>query len=142
DAGVTGGLGRGQFVNGYAYGNTEMNTVEIAAQIANLGDTNENKVMLQELLNAYEKARAAEQGADAEKLTQEEMKALGDATNAAADALKTALENAGLDAQIQMRQQQSIEYQARVITAEGDGETPSEDGIFASFFQWLDSLFK
>ena len=92
DAGVTGGLGRGQFVNGYAYGNTEMNTVEIAAQIANLSDTNENKVMLQELLNAYEKARAAEQGADAGKLTQEEMKALGDATNAAADALKTALE--------------------------------------------------
>lgn len=141
-AGVTGGQGRGQFVNGYAYGNAEMNTVQIAAQIAGLSDTNENKVMLQEMLAAYEAALAAEQNADTSTLTEEELVALHDATKAAADALKTAMENAGLDVQLMNQSQESKEYQLSVLP-DGDGTVPEPtDGLFGTFLEWLSSLFK
>ncbi len=142
DAGVTGGVGRGQFVNGYANGNTVMNTTAIAAQIAGLSDTNENKVTLQELLAAYEEALAAQQGADTANLTEDELAALSDATEAAAEALKTALENAGVDTEIQTQQQAGNEYQLRVVSNDGDGTSAVTSSIVSSFLQWLGTLFK
>ena len=141
-AGVIDGQGRGQFVNGYAYGNTVMNTTEIAAQIAGLSDTDENKATLQELLAAYQAALEAEQNTDASSLTEEEAAALSDATKAAADALKEALENAGLDTQVQNQQRETKEYEFNVLPDGSDSTSKSSQSVVDSFLKWLGSLFK
>lgn len=151
-AGITGGVGRGQFVNGN--GNAPLDTESVAARIAALGDTDANKATLNTLLAAYETALAAQNGADASALTQDEIDALADATNKAEQALEEALKNAGLsDEPIREQNQQQIsqnqpqtadenQYQVNVVS-EGtqDGSTDTS-GILSTFFQWLGSLFK
>ncbi len=142
DAGITNGAGRGQLVDGYAYGNTVMNMEAISAQIAGMDDSDENKGVLTQLMEAYQAAYTAEQGADANALTKQEMSALSDATKAAADALKTAMENAGFAVQTMYQQQDGAEYQMRVIADENDSASDASGGLFAAFFQWLGSLFQ
>jgi len=140
EADVTGGVGRGQFVSGYAYGNTVMNTLQISAQIEALEDSNELKVQLQERLAAYEAALAAEQNAGA-NLTVQERNTLRDATNAAADALKQALENAGLDTQMLIRNQEGETYRIQTVDGNDGVNPPEQDGFFSSILSWLESLF-
>ena len=140
-AGVIGGEGRGQFVSGYAYGKAELNADAISAQIAALDDTNENKAQLSELLAAYQTALTAEQSADVATLTEEEQAALQNATKSAADALKEALENAGLDTQIQNRAQEEKNYELQVVSGT-DASADNDGGVVESFFSWLKSLFQ
>lgn len=140
DAGVINGEGRGQFVSGYAYGKAELDVDTISAEIAALDDTNGNKANLSALLAAYQTALAAQQNADTGTMTQEEIDALQNATDAAADALKAALENAGLDTQIQNRAQEEKSFGFQILS--GDGASESGDGVIASFFSWLKSLFQ
>lgn len=140
DAGVINGEGRGQFVSGYAYGKAELDVDTISAEIAALDDTNGNKENLGALLTAYQTALAAQQNADTSTMTQEEIDALQNATDAAADALKEALENAGLDTQIQNRAQEEKSFGFQILS--GDGTSESGDGVIASFFSWLKSLFQ
>ncbi|MEZ4510095.1 MAG: hypothetical protein R2912_12435 [Eubacteriales bacterium] len=140
EADVTGGAGRGQFVSGYAYGNTEMNTLQISAQIEALEDGDELKVQLQERLAAYEAALAAEQNAGA-NLTAQERSALRDATNEAADALKQALENAGLDTHWVIRNQEGELYSIQTMDGNDGVNPPEQEGFFSSILSWLESLF-
>ena len=140
-AGVIGGNGRGQFVSGYAYGKAEMDVDTISAQIAALDDTNENKAKLSELLTAYQSALTAEQNADESTLSEAEIEALQLATDAAADALKEAMENAGLDTQIQNRAQEQKDFGFQIVSGDGTSED-GNSGVITSFFDWLKSLFK
>ena len=140
-AGVIGGEGRGQFVSGDAYGKAEMNVEAITAQIAALDDTNANKAELATLLKAYQDALSAEQNADTSTLSEEELAALQSATKAAADALKEAMENAGLDNQIQNRAQEEKNYELQVVSDTVAPEQANSD-VVASFFSWLKSLFQ
>lgn len=137
DAGVIGGLGRGQFVSGYAYGNAEMNMVAIEAQIAGLSDTDENKATLNALMVAYQNALQAE--ADGSSLSEEERAALRQTTEAAADALKEAMENAGLDTEVQNRAQEQKTYELQVISGD-DSATTQDSGLFTTFLNWLKLL--
>lgn len=148
DAGIIGGLGRGQFVDGHAYGKDNLDTEAISALIAALDDTDENKATLTELLAAYETALAAETTADTSSLTEEEIAALSEATETAAEALKTAMETAGIADDLQpsgtpqpMNQQQGgKEYQTSVIS-QNSGTTSSETtSVISSFLSWLSSL--
>ncbi len=140
EAELIGGLGRGQFVNGNAYGNAELDVETIASRIAALDDTDANKAALSDLLTAYEAALTAE-AADDTTLTQTELEALHDATKAAADALKLALENAGIEApQMQLQEELTHEYQFSVIDAQ-DGENDETAGGLTAFLDWLKSLF-
>ncbi len=140
-AGVIGGNGRGQFVSGYAYGKAEMDVDTISAQIAALDDTNENKAKLSELLTAYQSALTAEQNADESTLSEAEIEALQLATDAAADALKEAMENAGLDTQIQNRAQEQKDFGFQIVSGDGTSED-GNSGVITSFFDWLKSLFE
>lgn len=140
-AGVIGGKGRGQFVSGYAYGKAELNVDAITAQIAALDDINENKAQLSTLLAAYQTALSAEQSADAATLTEEEQAALQNATKSAADALKEALENAGLDTQIQNRAQEEKNDELQIVSGT-DASENANGGVVESFFSWLKSLFQ
>ena len=140
-AGVIGGNGRGQFVSGYAYGKAEMDVDTISAQIAALDDTNENKAKLSELLTAYQSALTAEQSADESTLSEAEIEALQLATDAAADALKEAMENAGLDTQIQNRAQEQKDFGFQIVSGDGTSED-GNSGVITSFFDWLKSLFE
>ena len=140
-AGVIGGEGRGQFVSGYAYGKAEMNVEAITAQIAALDDTDANKAQLATLLKAYQDALSAEQNADTSALSEEELAALQTATKAAADALKEAMENAGLDVQIQNRAQEEKNYELQIL-AGTDGTDNADGGVIDSFLNWLKSLFQ
>lgn len=152
-AGITGGVGRGQFVNGY--GNAPMDTESIAAAIAALDDSDANKATLTNLLAAYEAARTAQTSADTTSLAEDEIAALADATRAAEQALQEALKNAGLaEEPIQEQNQRQIQTQ----TTQGGGATPSfelnvlEDGetsagsestgLFSALLQWLSNLVK
>ena len=140
-AGVIGGNGRGQFVSGYAYGKAEMDVDTISAQIAALDDTNENKTKLSELLTAFQSALTAEQNADESTLSEAEIEALQLATDAAADALKEAMENAGLDTQIQNRAQEQKDFGFQIVSGDGTSED-GNSGVITSFFDWLKSLFE
>ena len=140
DAGVIGGNGRGQFVSGYAYGNAEMNMEAITAQIAALDDTDANKAQLATLLKAYQDALSAEQNADTSALSEEELAELQSATKAAADALKEAMENAGLDVQIQNRAQEEKNFEFQILGS--DGTDNADGGAIDSFLNWLKSLFQ
>ena len=139
-AGVIGGNGRGQFVSGYAYGNAEVNMEAITAQIAALDDTDANKAQLATLLKAYQDALSAEQNADTSALSEEELAALQSATKAAADALKEAMENAGLDVQIQNRAQEEKNFEFQILGS--DGTDNADGGAIVSFLNWLKSLFQ
>ena len=97
EAGIIGGNGRGQFVSGYAFGQSELDVTSILASIAALDDTDANKATLTTLMEAFSTALAAEAAADKTALTQAEFEALHDATIAAEKALIDALELAGID---------------------------------------------
>lgn len=151
-AGITGGVGRGQFVNGN--GNASLDTESVAAKIAALDDTDTNKATLNTLLAAYETALAAQNGADTSALTQDEIDALSDATNKAAQALEEALKNAGLsDEPIREQNQQQIsqnqpqtadenQYQVNVVSEGTQSDSTGTTSILSAFFQWLGSLLK
>jgi len=142
EADLIGGLGRGQFVNGYAYGNAELDVETISNSIVALDDTDANKAALSDLLTAYEAALMAEAAADEATLTQTELEALHDATKAAANALKLALENAGIEVpQMQLQEELTHEFQYSVTDGadSGDGETT---GGLTAFLDWLKSLFE
>ena len=149
DAGIIGGLGRGQFVEGYAYGKDDLNTETLASLIAALDDTDENKAALTELLAAYQTALEAEQNADQSTLTEAEYDALEEATEAAEEALKTALDAAGISyeelptgtPQPLNQQQEGEEYQTQVLAENGDPNQQPAGDVFSSFFQWLGGLF-
>jgi hypothetical protein len=97
EAGLIGGNGQVQFLNGYAYGNSELDVTSILTSIAALGDTDENKAKLTELLEAYIAALEAEATADQTALSDAELDALEAAADAAELALIEALELAGID---------------------------------------------
>ena len=97
EAGLIGGNGQVQFLNGYAYGNSELDVTSILTSIAALGDTDENKAKLTELLEAYIAALEAEATADQTTLSNAELDALEAAADAAELALIQALELAGID---------------------------------------------
>lgn len=153
-AGLTRGVGRGQFVNGYGNAVTDAPDVEsIAARIAALEDTNENKATLTALLEAYEVALAAQNGADTSGLTQAEIDALADATKQAEQALEEALQNAGLAGEpIQEQNQQQIQVQTtlgsdanpsfelNVLQDESEQTDSGSANLFSAFLQWLNNL--
>ena len=149
DAGIIGGLGRGQFVEGYAYGKDDLNTETLASLIAALDDTDENKAALTELLAAYQTALEAEQNADQSTLTEAEYDALEEATEAAEEALKTALDAAGISyeelptgtPQPLNQQQEGEEYQTQVLAENADPVQQPAGDAFTSFFQWISGLF-
>jgi len=97
EAGLIGGNGQVQFLNGYAYGNSELDVTSILTSIAALGDTDENKAKLTELLDAFIAALEAEATADSSALSDAELDALEAAADAAELALIEALELAGID---------------------------------------------
>ncbi|MCE5188656.1 MAG: hypothetical protein LLF75_05690 [Eubacteriales bacterium] len=152
-AGITGGVGRGQFINGNSYGNAAPDTESIAKAIAALDDTDANKATLTALLSAYEAALAAQNGADTSNMTQEEIDALAEATNQAELALEEALQNAGLSEEpVQEQNERQIQVQTEsgdgadeqfdLNVLEGDGTTDDSEpaNFFSAFLQWLGSL--
>ena len=153
NAEIIGGYGRGQFVEGYAYGKDTLDLEDIAEQIAALSETDANKATLAALLSAYETALAAQQSADQSALTDEEYDALKAAAETAEEALKTALEAAGIVATTlqpttpptgtpqPLSQQEGEEYQTQVLADNGEVNPQSTGGAFSSFLQWLNGLF-
>ena len=123
-------------------GQPALDTDAIAASIAALDDTNGNKATLQGLLNAYNAALAAENGA----LTQEERAALSGETDAAREALQNALQSAGMnedalgDAQ-EPQQNENGETNRWRLTILPDGENAQETGFLQTIYNWLSSLF-
>ena len=74
-------------------------------------------------------------------MSKEEIAALQSATQSAADALKEAMENVGLDVQIQNRAQEEKNYELQVVSGT-DGTDNADSGVIDSFFSWLKSLFQ
>jgi hypothetical protein len=141
EAELIGGLGRGQFVNGNAYGNAELDVETIANRIAALDDTDANKAALSDLLTAYEAALTAETASGETTLTETELDALHDATKTAANALKSALENAGIEApQMQLEEEQTHAFRFSVVDAQDANNSETAGGLTA-FLDWLKSLF-
>jgi hypothetical protein len=97
EAGLIGGNGRGQFVSGYAFGESELDVTSILASIAALDDTDANKAKLTALMEEYSLALAAQAEADKTALSEAELDALENAADAAELALIQALELAGID---------------------------------------------
>lgn len=97
EAGLIGGNGRGQFVSGYAFGESELDVTSILASIAALDDTDANKAKLTTLMEEYSLALAAEAAADKTALSEAELDALENASDAAELALIEALKLAGID---------------------------------------------
>lgn len=154
NAEIIGGYGRGQFVDGYAYGKDELDLEDIAEQIAALSETDANKATLAALLTAYQTALAAQQSADQSALTDAEYDALTSVTQATREALRIALEAAGIDAtnlqptapptgtpQPLNQQQEGEEYQTQVLAENGDVNPQSSGGAFSSFLEWFNGLF-
>jgi tetratricopeptide (TPR) repeat protein len=152
-AGITGGVGRGQFVNGY--GQASLDTESIATKIAALGDTDANKAMLTSLLEAYQAALATQNAGDASKLTTQEMAQLGNATQKAELALEQALKNAGLaDEPILAQNQRQIQvkteaspspaptYELNVVGDEPASTGTESTNLFSAFLAWLNNLVK
>lgn len=97
EAGLIGGNGRGQFVSGYAFGESELDVTSILASIAALDDTDANKAKLTALMEEYSQALAAQAAADETALSEAELDTLENAADAAELALIEALELAGID---------------------------------------------
>lgn len=97
EAGLIGGYGRGQFVSGYAFGESELDVTSILASIAALDDTDANKATLTALMEEYSLALAAQAAADKTALSEAEWDALENAADAAELALIEALKLAGID---------------------------------------------
>ncbi|MEA4870312.1 MAG: hypothetical protein VB062_06705 [Christensenella sp.] len=149
NAEIIGGYGRGQFVEGYAYGKDAFDLEDIAAQIAALDEADANKATLTALLSAYQTALEAERSADRSTLTDAELDALKAVTKAAEDALKAAMEAAGITGETlpsgmpqPLNQQQDGEENQTQVIAENSyaGEEPTGDA-FSAFLHWLGALF-
>ncbi len=97
EAGLIGGNGRGQFVSGYAFGQSDLDVTSILASIAALDDADANKANLTALMETYSLALAAEAAADKTALSEAELDALEHAVDLAERALKEALQAAGID---------------------------------------------
>lgn len=152
-AGITSGVGRGQFVNGN--GNRSLNTETVAAQIAALDDTDTNKATLTSLLEAYETALAAQNAADTTTLTEDEVAALADATQKAELALEEALQNAGFaDEPIQEQNQRQNQvktetsaspaptFELNVVGGDTSTTNAETSNLFSAFLAWLNNLVK
>jgi len=152
-AGITGGVGRGQFVNGN--GRASLDAESIANQIAALDDTDANKASLTALLEAYQTALTAQNGADTSTLTDDELAALADATRQAELALQQALQNAGLaDEPIQEQNQRQIQvkteagtkgqqtYELNVLGDDASTTDTESSNLFSAFLNWLNNLVK
>ena len=150
-AGITGGLGRGQFVDGK--GHASIDAELIATKIAALDDTNTNKATLTSLLEAYQTALAAQTGADTSTLTEDEIAALADATQKAELALEEALKNAGLaEEPIQEQNQRQVQtatgtgepqsYEMNVLGESTSTTNTSSSNLFSAFLNWLNNLVK
>lgn len=127
---------------GRMLGKPELDTESIAAEIAALDDSDENKAALEGLLNAYKVALQARVSANTATMSEGEIAALDEAVTAAEVQLREKLANAGLSTEltVQNQQEQQSQWQLSVIT---DGvEAPSGTGFFATIFNWLNSLFK
>ena len=111
EAGLIGGLGRGQFISGYAFGNDEIDLTSVLASIAALPDTDENKAKLTTLYEAYYAALQAQASADKTALSDAQYDALKDATKAAQVALMEALQAAGIDIPM-MQVEEPVRYVA------------------------------
>ena len=125
EVGLIGGNGRGQFVSGYAFGESELDMTSVLASIAALDDTDANKAKLTTLMEAYILALTAQAVADRTALSKAELDALENAVDAAERALIEALQLAGIDVP-RLRE----EYQPRYTTAPtyvDDDEHESED---------------
>lgn len=127
---------------GRALGKPELDTESIAAGIAALDDSDENKVALEGLLNAYQVALQARASADTASMTEDEIAALDQAVTAAEVELREKLANAGLltELTVQNRQEQQSQWQMTVIPDEK--EAPSGTGFFAAIFNWLNAIFQ
>ena len=126
-------------------GKPVLDTTSIAADIAALDDSNENKAALEALLSAYETALEAQSSADTSSLTEDEIAALDEAVTAAEVQLRESLQNAGLMAEltVQNQQEQSAEWQMTVISDNGTTTgTSANSGLLTAIFNWLSSLFK
>lgn len=131
-------------------GQPELDTDAIAEAIAALDDTDTNKATLQSLLEAYETALAAEESADTTALTEDELTALSDATDAARQALQEALKSTGMneealgDAQ-EPQQNENGETNQWRMTVVSDGENAQDSstglGFLKTIYNWLSSLF-
>ena len=132
-----------------------LDTESIANQIAALEDSDVNKASLTALLEAYQTALTAQNGADASKLTKEEIAKLGDATQKAELALEQALKNAGFaDGPIQEQNQRQIQvkteagtspaptYELNVLGGDSASAGTESANLFSAFLQWLNNLVK
>jgi len=132
-----------------------MDTTEISAAIAALDDTDANKATFTSLLEAYETAVAAQNGADTSALTEDEIAALSDATQKAELALEEALKNAGLadePIQEQNQRQNQVKTQAsaspaptfelNVVGGDSASTNTESTNLFSAFLAWLNNLVK
>jgi len=125
EAGLIGGNGRGQFVSGYAFGESELDVTSILASIAALDDTDANKAKLTALMEEYSQALAAQAAADETTLSEAELDALENAADAAELALIEALELAGIDVP-KLRDDSQPRYTAPTYVDDDDDEDEYE----------------
>jgi hypothetical protein len=126
EAGLIGGNGRGQFVSGYAFGESELDMTFVLASIAALDDTDANKAKLTTLMEAYSLALAAQAAADRTALSEAELDALENAVDAAERALIEALQLAGIDVP-RPREEYQPRRDSTAPTYVDDDEHESED---------------
>ena len=126
DAGLIGGNGRGQFVSGYAFGQSELDVTAILASIAALDDTDASKANLTALMEAYSAALAAEAAADRTALSEAELDALENAVDAAERALVEALQIAGIDVP-KVREENQPQYIASSSVDDDEDEAEEDD---------------
>lgn len=120
EAGLIGGLGRGQFISGYAFGNAKLDLTAILASIASLDDTDANKATLTALYEAYLAAMLAETTADKAALSDAEFDALQAATKTAQTTLIDALKLAGIEAPL-------LKQEAQATSSSGDDGDDDDD---------------
>ena len=126
EAGLIGGNGRGQFVSGYAFGESELDMTFVLASIAALDDTDANKAKLTTLMEAYSLALAAQAAADRTALSEADLDALENAVDAAERALIEALQMAGIDVP-RPREEYQPRRDSTAPTYVDDDEHESED---------------
>ena len=126
-------------------GKPALDTTSIAASIAALDDTDENKATLETLLSAYEAALEAQSSADTASLSEDEIAALQEAVVSAETQLREGLQSAGLttEAAVQNQQQQKSQWQMTVVSDSGTTTgTAANSGLLTAIFNWLSTLFK
>lgn len=126
EAGLIGGNGRGQFVSGYAFGESDLDVTSILVSIAAMDDADANKANLTALMEAYTLALAAEAAADKTALSEAEFDALEHATDLAERALMEALQAAGIDVPM-LAEEYQPRYTAAPTYVYDDDEHESEE---------------